>query len=231
MAIKIGLEDLPPLLGAGIRFAARGRRAARAGAADGARRAPTRGWPGCFATAALHAVAYGPIYCGRAVHDPVLGLAAVLFVGDAARQRTCARSLMHRRRAAAGAAAAGHGGRGSAALSRRSGRRSSIGEGRFALAAALACAAAPLASAIGNVAIKRSGGALDAVVLNGWAMLGGGALLLAVSGLAETWEVSWSARAVGSIAYLAVIGSAVPFVTLTILLRELPAVTVSYISR
>jgi drug/metabolite transporter (DMT)-like permease len=32
------------------------------------------------------------------------------------------------------------------------------------------------------------------------------------------------------VAYLAVIGSAVPFVTLTVLLRELPAVTVSYIT-
>ena len=31
-------------------------------------------------------------------------------------------------------------------------------------------------------------------------------------------------------AYLAVIGSAAPFVTLTVLLRELPAVTVSYIT-
>jgi drug/metabolite transporter (DMT)-like permease len=40
----------------------------------------------------------------------------------------------------------------------------------------------------------------------------------------------WTGRAFGSIAYLAVIGSAVPFVTLTILLRELPAVTVSYIT-
>jgi len=61
-------------------------------------------------------------------------------------------------------------------------------------------------------------------------MLAGGALLLAVSAVSEAWEVTWSARAVGSIAYLAVIGSAVPFVTLTILLRELPAVTMSYIT-
>jgi drug/metabolite transporter (DMT)-like permease len=68
-------------------------------------------------------------------------------------------------------------------------------------------------------------------VLNGWGMLGGGALLLATSGAAEDWGAAvWSGQAFGSIAYLAVIGSAVPFVTLTILLRELPAVTVSYIT-
>ena len=91
--------------------------------------------------------------------------------------------------------------------------------------------ARPAASAVGNVAIKRRGTALDAVVLNGWAMLAGGLLLLAGSGAAsETWDVRWSAEAVGSILYLAVIGSAFAFVALTVLLRELPAVTVSYIT-
>jgi len=117
-----------------------------------------------------------------------------------------------------------------AGLSLAFGESIELGDSRYGLAAALACAAAPLASASGNVAIKRRGGALDAGVLNGWAMLGGGALLLAVSVPAEAWEVTWSGRAVGSIAYLALIGSAVPFVTLTLLLRELPAVTVSYIT-
>ena len=81
------------------------------------------------------------------------------------------------------------------------------------------------------MSIKRRGGSLDAIVLNGWAMLGGGALLLAVSAPAEQWGgAAWSTQAVGSILYLAVIGSAVPFVVLTVLLRELPAVTVSYIT-
>jgi drug/metabolite transporter (DMT)-like permease len=106
-----------------------------------------------------------------------------------------------------------------------------LGDSRWALAAALACAAAPLASAVGNVAIKRRGAALDAVVLNGWAMLGGGTLLLAASLVAgEGWSVDWSAKALGSLAYLAALGSGVTFVTLTVLLRELRAVTVSYIS-
>jgi drug/metabolite transporter (DMT)-like permease len=117
-----------------------------------------------------------------------------------------------------------------AGLSLAFGESLELGHSRWALAAAFACAAAPLAAAIGNVAIKRRGGALDAIVLNGWAMLAGGALLLIVSAAAEAWEVTWSGQAIGSIAYLALIGSAVPFVTLTILLRELPAVTVSYIT-
>lgn len=117
-----------------------------------------------------------------------------------------------------------------AGLSLAFGETLELGDSRYGLAAALACAAAPLASATGNVAIKRRGAALDAIVLNGWAMLASGALLLAVSAAAEAWEVTWSGQAVGSIAYLAVIGSALPFVTLTVLLRELPAVTVSYIT-
>jgi drug/metabolite transporter (DMT)-like permease len=81
------------------------------------------------------------------------------------------------------------------------------------------------------VSIKRRGQRLDPIVLNGWAMLGGGALLLASSAPTENWgEAAWTAQSIGSIGYLAIIGSAVPFVTLTILLRQLPAVTVSYIT-
>jgi DME family drug/metabolite transporter len=62
-------------------------------------------------------------------------------------------------------------------------------------------------------------------------MLGGGALLLLTSAPTEDWgSAALTGNSVGSIAYLAVIGSAVPFVTLTRLLRELPAVTMSYIT-
>ncbi len=62
-------------------------------------------------------------------------------------------------------------------------------------------------------------------------MLGGGLLLLATSAPTEDWgTATWTASAIGSIAYLAAVGSALTFVTLTILLRELPAVTMSYIT-
>ena len=53
--------------------------------------------------------------------------------------------------------------------------------GPRARGAAVAARSPRSARAIGNVSIKRRGGALDPVVLNGWAMLGAGALLLAVS--------------------------------------------------
>ncbi len=79
-------------------------------------------------------------------------------------------------------------------LSLAFGESLALGHAEWALLAAIACAVAPLASAIGNVAIKRRGGALDAVVLNGWAMLGGGALLLAVSAPTEDWARPPGAR-------------------------------------
>jgi drug/metabolite transporter (DMT)-like permease len=225
VAIKIGLEDLPPLLGAGIRFAIAG-----AGLLALARLLgrPLRTDARLAGVLALlpFAAAYGLIYWGEQYVPS--GLAAVLFGIMPLYSATLAALLLAgeplRARLLAGIAVA------LAGLSLAFGETLELGHGRYALAAAIACAAAPFASAIGNVAIKRDGGALDAVVLNGWAMLAGGVLLLGASGLAEAWEVSWSARAIGSIAYLAVIGSAVPFVTLTVLLRELPAVTVSYIT-
>ena len=198
MAIKIGLEDLPPLLGAGIRFAIAGARAAAIARLMGGRCAPTRGWPAVLALLPF-AAAYGLIYWGEQYVPS--GLAAVLFGMMPLYSAVLAALLLAgeplRARLVAGIAVA------LAGLSLAFGETLELGDGRFALAAAIACAAAPFASAIGNVAIKRNGGALDAVVLNGWAMLAGGALLLAVSALAEAWEVSWSARAVGSIAYLA----------------------------
>ena len=103
-------------------------------------------------------------------------------------------------------------------------------EERAALGAA-AVVLSPLGAALGNIAIKRRAGELDAIVLNGWAMLVGGGLLLAASALSEDWgEAVWGAKAVGSILYLAVVGSAVAFVTLTVLLREMSAQASSFIA-
>ena len=43
-------------------------------------------------------------------------------------------------------------------------------------------------------------------------------------------DAAWTAKAVGSIAYLALIGSAVPFVGLTILLRHITAQAMSFLA-
>ena len=225
VAIKIGLEDLPPLLGAGIRFALAGVGLLVVARVMGR---PLRSDLRLVVVLALFpfAAAYGLIYWGEQYVPS--GLAAVLFGVMPIYSAVLASVALHdeplRARLLAGIAIA------LAGLSLAFGESLELGDSRFALAAAFACAAAPFASAIGNVAIKRRGGALDAIVLNGWAMLVGGLLLLLVSGASEAWVVRWSEESVGSIAYLAIMGSAVPFVTLTLLLRELPAVTVSYIT-
>ena len=96
---------------------------------------------------------------------------------------------------------------------------------------AVAVVLSPLGAALGNIALKRRGAKLDAIVLNGWGMLVGGALLLAGSAASEDWgDAVWGANAIGSILYLAVVGSAVAFVVLTILLREMSAQASSFIA-
>ena len=226
VAIKIGLEDMPPLLGAGIRFALAGAGLQLLARALGR---PLKTDVGLAAVLALlpFAGAYGLIYWGEQYVPS--GLAAVLFGVMPLYSATIASVALAdeplRARLIAGIAVAIVG------LAIAFGESLALGDAEWALLAATACAIAPLCAAIGNVSIKRRGHSLDPIVLNAWAMLGGGALLLVTSAPLENWtEAAWTANSVGSIAYLAVIGSAVPFVTLTILLRELPAVTVSYIT-
>jgi drug/metabolite transporter (DMT)-like permease len=226
VVIKIGLEDVPPLLGAGIRFAVAG---AGLLVIAGALRRSLRTDLVLAATLGTlpFAAAYGLIYWGEQYVPS--GLAAVLFGVMPLYSATIASVALHDEplsaRLLAGIAVAIGG------LSLAFGESLALGDEEWALLAAIACAAAPLASAVGNVAIKRRGAALDVIVLNGWAMLGGGLLLLAASAPTEDWaSAAWTGQAVATIAYLAAIGSALTFVTLTILLRELPAVTVSYIT-
>ena len=106
-----------------------------------------------------------------------------------------------------------------------------LGSADKAALGATALALAPLGAAVGSIAQKRRAGELDAVVLNGWAMLLGGLLLLVASAVSESWgEFAWTAESVGSIAYLAVFGSAIAFVTLTVLLREISALATSFLA-
>jgi drug/metabolite transporter (DMT)-like permease len=226
VTIKIGLEDVPPLLGAGIRFAIAGAGLLLLARALG-RTLRTDVILAPLLALLPIAGAYGLIYWGEQYVPS--GLAAVLFGVMPLYSATIASVALAdeplRARLVAGIAVAIGG------LAIAFGESLALGDAEWALLAATACAIAPLAAAIGNVAIKRRGQLLDPIVLNGWAMLGGGVLLLIASAPTEDWgQAAWTAQAVGSIGYLALIGSAVPFVTLTILLRELPAVTVSYIT-
>lgn len=104
----------------------------------------------------------------------------------------------------------------------------SLGEGDRAAAGAAALTIAPLAAAAGNVALKRRSARLEAVALNGWAMLAGGLMLLVAGAPFEDWgQARWTGQAAGAIVYLAIIGSAIPFTILTVLLRKTSVTTMS----
>jgi drug/metabolite transporter (DMT)-like permease len=226
VAIKIGLEDCPPLLGAGIRFAAAGLVLLVFAAARGrSLRTDTR----LAAILALmpFALAYGLVYWGEQ-HIPS-GLAAVLFgvlpLYTAFLGAVFLPDQPLRGRLVAGILIAIGG------LALAFAESADSGDPELALAGAAALALAPLGASVGNISLKLRAAELDAVALNGWGMLGGGALLLVASLLGESWgDASWTAESVGSIAYLALIGSAVPFVALTVLLRYISAQATSFLA-
>ena len=225
VAIKIGLEDTPVFLGAGIRFFLAG--AGLLVVAVALRRSLRTDAVLAGILAALpFALSYGLVYWSEQYIPS--GLAAVLFgvmpLYVAALSVVYLKEEPVRPRLVAGIAIAIGG------LVLAFGESLSLGHHERAAAGAIAILLAPLAAAIGNVAIKRRAAELDAIVLNGWAMLGGGAGLLVASATTESWgDAVWSSEAIAAIAWLTIFGSAVGFVGLTLLLRELRAVTLSYI--
>ncbi len=226
VVIAEGLDDIPPFFGAGLRFMLAG---AGVLAAAAALRRSLRTDAGLATLIGLlpFATTYGLIYWAEQYVPS--GLTAVLFgvlplyvallsVAFLPQERLTPRLL-------AGVVVALGG------LVLAFGESLHLGSGTNAALAAAAVVVSPFASAIGNVAIKRRGAGADPLVLNGWAMLLGGLVLLLVSAPTEDWGATvWSAASVGSIVYLAAFGTGFTFVTLTVLLRELPAMTVSFIS-
>jgi drug/metabolite transporter (DMT)-like permease len=226
VAIKIGLEDCPPLLGAGARFALAGLVLLAVAAVQ--RRPLRTDWAlaGVLALAPF-AAAYGLIYWGEqyvpsgltavlfGVLPLYIALLGAVFLPDAPlRLRLVVGVLI----AIAGLALAFL-------------ESVELGSAEKAALGATAIAVAPIGAAVGNIGQKLRAADLDAVVLNGWAMLAGGLLLLPASALAEDWgDFVWSAESVGSITYLALFGSAVTFVTLTVLLRHISAMAMGFLA-
>lgn len=226
VAIKVGLDDTPPLLGAGVRFALAGVGLLVLALLWGRSLRTDRVLASILGVLPF-AATYGLIYWGEQYVPS--GLAAVLFgvlpIYVALIASVALRGEPLRARLFAGVVLALGG------LAFAFSESVALGDSRWAVLAAVACVVAPLGPAIGNIATKRRGAGVDALVLNGWAAVLGGVLLLVVSAVSEDWSsASWTAGAVGSIVYLAAIGTAVAFVTLTRLLRELPAVTMSFIA-
>jgi drug/metabolite transporter (DMT)-like permease len=226
VAIKIGLEDCPPLLGAGVRFALAGLALLAVAAAQ---RRPLRTDWVLTAVLALapFAFAYGLVYWGEQYVPS--GLAAVLFGILPLYTALLGTVLLPDeplRLPLLVGVLIGIGGLSLAFL-----ESVELGSAEKAALGATALALAPLGAALGSISQKRRAARLDAVVLNGWAMLVGGLLLLPLSALSEDWgDFVWSAESVGSIAYLALFGSAIAFVTLTVLLRHISAMGISFLA-
>ena len=226
VAIKIGLEDCPPLLGAGVRFAAAGLVLLAIAAVQ--RRPLRTDWVLAAVLAlAPFAFAYGLVYWGEQYVPS--GLAAVLFGILPLYTALLGTVLLPDeplRLPLLVGVLIGIGGLSLAFL-----ESVELGSAEKAALGASALALAPLGAALGSISQKRRAAQLDAVVLNGWAMLLGGLVLLPLSALAEDWgEFVWSAESVGSIAYLALFGSAIAFVTLTVLLRQISAMGISFLA-
>jgi drug/metabolite transporter (DMT)-like permease len=226
VAIKIGLEDCPPLLGAGVRFTLAGLALLALAAIQ--RRPLRTDWVlGGILALAPFALTYGLVYWGEQYVPS--GLAAVLFGILPLYTALLGSVLLHDeplRAALLFGVLIGIGGLSLAFL-----ESVELGSADRAALGATALALAPLGAAVGGIAQKRRAGTLDAVVLNGWAMLVGGLLLLPVSALSEDWgEFAWTAESVGSIAYLALFGSAIAFVTVTVLLRHISALAVAFLA-
>jgi drug/metabolite transporter (DMT)-like permease len=226
VVIAVGLEDIAPFFGAGIRFSLAG--VGLLVAATALRRPLRTDWL-LSATVGLlpFATTYGLIYWAE--QYVTSGLTSVLFgvlplyVALMAAITLPSEPLRPRLLAGVGIALGG--------LVVAFSQSLDLGTGEHTALATLAVILCPIASAVGNVAIKKRGAKVDPLVMNGWAMLGGGLILLAVSAPTEDWGATvWSLESIGSIVYLAVLGTGFTFVTLTVLLRELPAVTVSFVS-
>jgi drug/metabolite transporter (DMT)-like permease len=226
VAIKIGLEDCPALLGAGIRFSVAGLALLALAAVQ--RRPLRTDWPlAAVLGLAPFAFTYGLVYWGEQYVPS--GLAAVLFGILPLYTALLAGLLLPEEPLRAPVVVGVLIGIGGLALAFLESVK--LGSSDKAALGAAGLAIAPMGAAIGNVGQKLRAAELDAVVLNGWAMLLGGLLLLPASALGEDWgDAVWSAKAVGSIAYLALFGSAVAFVTLTVLLRHIRAQAMSFLA-
>ena len=189
VAIEIGLEDCPPLLGAGVRFTLAGLALLALARSSGARCARLgacrRCWPSRRSRSRYRLVYWGERYVPS-------GLAAVLFGSCRCYTALLGSVLLHDEPLRAALLVGVLIGIGGLSLAFLESMRAGSGRQGGARASELACA--PLGAAVGGIAQKLRAGALSAVVLNGWAMLVGGLLLLAAVGLTESsGDFVWSA--------------------------------------
>jgi drug/metabolite transporter (DMT)-like permease len=227
LAIKFGLEGVPPFLGAGLRFAAAAAVLWGLAWAAGLSRRPSPNGAKAIAVSGLlgFGASYALVYWSEtriasgvvASFYALMPLAVALMTAFVTRTEslTTAKSV---------GILAGVAGVGLIFWP----ERGVAGADRAGLAAALLSA---LLSAVNLVAQSVWSKKDDARVLNAWSMSIGAVILLFLSAAFERdASVAWTPANVGAIAYLAVAGSVVAFLTYYELLRRLPATKVSMIT-
>jgi len=229
LAIKIGLDDLPPFFAAPIRFVVatsvlalvRRRRRARRGGGGAEPHLFYFLLSFCWVT-----LPYGLVYWAE--QSVASGLSAIIFATMPLYVAILSHYVLPGGRLDRGKGAGlvvGFLGIGVIAV----GGHGGVGSGSPYAIAALALS--PLCAAVASVAAKRRIASLDPVSMNVWMMGYGALFFLAASLLTERGEtISFSGTALLSLLYLGMIGSAFAFVLYTWLLREETALKMSLIA-
>ncbi len=228
LAIKIGLHDVPPFLGASIRFFLA---AAILLILARAQRVPfplsARAHAGLLAVGlGSFGLSYGVVYWGEQYLPS--GLTAVLFATHPLLVMILAHFVIEAEPVTARRATGILLGLAGVVLVFRSDL--ALIHPRAPLAAGVLMLS-PLAAAVSNVGIKRFGTHLHVYNLTLLPMTYGAVALLAVSLLTEDpGAARWTPAAVGSIAYLAVFGSVTAFVVYYTLLKQVAVTSLALIS-
>lgn len=228
LVIKIGLADLPPFLGAGLRFVLA---SAVLAALAAARRVsfPRSGRAHLLLLGVGLASfwgSYGIVYWAEQYIPS--GLTAVLFATLPFFTLLLAHPLIPAERMTPRRVAGVAIGFLGVLLVFRS---DLAVEHPLGMAAAAVLLLAPLLSAGSNVAVKRWGRELHPYQLSILPMVYGALALLATSvWMEDLGAAAWTAAAVGSVVYLAILGSALAFVIYYTLLREVAVTTLNLIS-
>jgi drug/metabolite transporter (DMT)-like permease len=234
LAIRVGVETMPPLLMAAARnltaglimfpLAVRSRRA-------GARRWPTRAeWLGCAAVGVLLLVANGAVGIGEQTVPS--GLAALLVATVPLWLLGIDAVLNHARLGAAQLAGLALGLAGVGLLSGLSGLSGLGGRsGRISVVGVAVILGAAAAWALGTIMARRVTIPSSPALASGMQLLCGGVVLLALAGAAGEFgslhPADVSARSWLALGYLIVFGSIVAYSAYGIAVRSLPTATVA----
>ncbi len=228
-AIRIGLDDLPPLTSLAARFGVAGALLLALAPAFGVRlgASPRERWLWLVNGGLTFTVCYGIVYWGE--QRVPSGLTALLFATFPLFVAVLGHFFLPGERLhARGAAGTLIGFAGVAVIFSED--LSRLG-GPGVTAAAAVLLLAPATSAVANVAVKRFGQGVHPLSLTAVPLLGAAATVGGAAALTETDRaVRWTPVAIGSVVYLALFGTALAFVVYFWLLDKLPATRLSLIT-